>query len=291
MTLKTEIRPPWPDEIPRVQHFLPPAFIFESDPVLLIAVAGRVERIVGALALSLRPLAYLKAGWISMRVEEDDPCGPVLLEQGLVAAWMKDVRRVYFGHTFEENSATAKLLQAAGFETDSVHEVYETDSRELFARLDRVQQRLLARNRIPANAEITTLLPAVVPKARKFLAAQTPRTVSAVAMETATYKPEHSYALFVDGELKGLLLSRRIGNVSHVGLRLVDRSLRGHFNWADVMLLHASARAGVQTGLEISRFEFNPEEHEDTRQFARLNGARLVGRRLLFTKMRPIEWS
>jgi hypothetical protein len=290
-SIPVQVRPPWPDEMPRVQHFIPFGFLFEPDPFLLIAVAGRVERIVGALALSLKPLTHLKAGWISMRVEDEDRVRMDLLEEGLKAAWMKEVRRVYFGHTFEENSAPAKLLRSAGFETESVHEVYEADSRAIFERLDRIYQRLRARNFIPANAEITTLLPAVIPKARKFLAEQMLRSASAVAIETAAYKPDHSYALFVAGEMKGLLLSRRVGNISHIGLRVVDRNLRGRFDWANLALLHASARAGVQTGLEISRFEFNPEEHEDTRQFARLNGARLVGRRLLFTIMRPLEWS
>jgi hypothetical protein len=290
-TTTTQVREPWPDELPRVQHFLPSGFLFETDPFLLIAVVGRVERIVGALALSLKPLASLKAGWVSMRVEDDDPIGMRLLDEGLKAAWMRDVRRVYFGHTFAEDSTAAKSLRAAGFEIETVHEVYETDSREIFARLDRIYQRLCARNFIPANVEITTLLPAVVAKARKFLTEQMSQSASALAIETAAYKPEHSYALFVNGEMKGLLLSRRVGNISHVGLRVVDRSLRGRFDWANLALLHASARAGVQTGLEISRFEFNPEEHEDTRQFAGLNGARLVGRRLLFTIMRPLEWS
>jgi hypothetical protein len=290
-SIPVQVRPPWPDEMPRVQHFIPFGFLFEPDPFLLIAVAGRVERIVGALALSLKPLAHLKAGWISMRMEDEGRARRDLLEEGLKAAWTRNVQRVYFGHTFEENSDPAKLLQAAGFETESVHEVYETDSREIFARLDRIYGRLCARNLIPANIEITTLLPAVIRKARKFLAEQMPHSVSALAIETAAFRPEDSYALFVGGEMKGLLLSRRVGNISHVGLRVVDRSLRGRFDWANLLLLHASARAGVQTGLEISRFEFNPEEHEDTRQFARLNGARLVGRRLLFTIMRPLEWS
>src|SRR2546423_15540607 len=99
-----QVRAPWPDELPRVQHFLPLAFLFEPEPFLLIAVSGRVERIVGALVLSLKPLAHLKAGWISMRVENDDPSGAVLLEEGIKAGWMQGVRRIYFGQTFAEDS-------------------------------------------------------------------------------------------------------------------------------------------------------------------------------------------
>jgi hypothetical protein len=182
-------------------------------------------------------------------------------------------------------------LLASGFEIESIHDAYEVSSREIFERLDRIYQRLCARNLIPANAEITPLLPPVIAKAREFLVREMPQNAMVVGIETARYKPEHSFALFVDGELKGLLLSRRVGNISHVGLRVVATELRSLSGWANLFLLHTATRSGLQTGLETSRFEFDPDEHEDTAQFARLSGARFIGRRLLFSIMRPIEWS
>ena len=97
----------------------------------------------------------------------------------------------------------------------------------------------------------------------------------------AGYKPEHSLALLVRGEVRGVLLCRRHGRVSHVGLRLVAPELRGGLAWANLLLLHASTASGVSTGQERSRFEFSPAEHADTRQFAQGVGAKFLGRRVL----------
>lgn len=76
-----------------------------------------------------------------------------------------------------------------------------------------------------------------------------------------------------------------------MGLRVVAEELRGGLGWANLLLLNATLSSGLQTGLEISRFEFNPEQHLDTKQFAQLNDARLVGRRLLLKIIRSAQKS
>jgi hypothetical protein len=282
-----EVRPPWPDEIPRVQHFLPPAFLFDPNPFLLVAVAGRVERLIGALAMTLRPLEKIKATWLCIRVEDQHPSGAEMLLGGLDEAWARGAQSVYFGQTVDEESEAAEGLRKMGFVPAAVHEVYEMDAKEIWERTDRIRQRLLARNLIPPDVELTTLQPSVVPKVRKFLIANLPESASVLALETAGYKAEHSIALIQGGEIKGVLLCRRVGPVSYVGLRVVAEELRGGLGWANLLLLNATLSSGLQTGLEISRFEFNPEQHLDTKQFAELNEARLVGRRLLLKIQRP----
>jgi hypothetical protein len=114
-----------------------------------------------------------------------------------------------------------------------------------------------------------------------------PSSASAMALETAGYKAENSLALILNGEVKGILLCRRIGRMAHLGLRVVAKELRGGLAWANLVLLHAAMSSGLQTGLETTRFEFNPEQHLDTRQFAEINGAKLVSRRLLFKIAKP----
>jgi len=46
-----DIRPAWPEEIQRLRHFLPGAFLADADPFTCVAVQGRVERFVGAATL------------------------------------------------------------------------------------------------------------------------------------------------------------------------------------------------------------------------------------------------
>ena len=109
-----------------------------------------------------------------------------------------------------------------------------------------------------------------------------PSSASALALETGGYKAEHSIALIQNSEVKGVLLSRRAGKISYTGLRVVAEELRGGFGWANLILMHTSIASGLQTGLEVIRFEFDPKQHHDTQQFADLSGARLVTRRFLF---------
>jgi hypothetical protein len=196
---------------------------------------------------------------------------------------------VHFGQTIDEKSPAAEALRVAGFQPSAVHEVYEVDSHQMGARLERIYQRLQSRSLIPADVELTTLQPSVISKARRFLLENLPSSASALALETASYKAEHSLALMQGGEIKGVVLCRRVGTVAHVGLRVVAEELRGGFGWANLVLLHASISSGLQTGLETTRFEFNPGQHHDTKQFANLHGAKLVGRRLLFKVEKPLK--
>ena len=288
MTATAEVRLPWPDEMPRVQHFLPPAFLFDPKPFLLVAVSGRVERLVGAVALT-RPLENNPTAWLHLRIENEHPLGAELLEEGLAEAWQSGADDVHFAQTMEEQSPRAAVLQEAGFTATAVHEVYEVDSAEMGLRLDRIYQRMHARNLVPSDIELTTLQPNVLPRVRKFLLENLPSSVSALALETAGYKAEHSLALVQNGAIKGVLLCRRAANVAFVGLRVVAEELRGGFGWANLILLHASISSGLQTGLEVTRFEFNPGQHHDTKQFAEINRARLVGRRLLLRIKNPAK--
>jgi N-acetylglutamate synthase-like GNAT family acetyltransferase len=281
------IRPPWPDEIPRLQHFLPAGFLFDDDPFLLVAVSGRVERFVAALAMTLRPLQKIKATWLCVRVDNNHSSGGELLRRSLDEAWQRGAQSVYFGQTIDEEADAARGLKQMGFEPAAVHEVYEVDSRQIWERTERIRQRLHARALIPPDVELTTLQPSVVPRARKFLVANLPESASILALETAGYKAEHSIALLQNGEVKGVLLSRRLGPVSYVGLRAVAEELRGGVGWANLLMLNATLASGLQTGLETVRFEFNPDQHLDTKQFAEVNRARLVGRRVLFKIQRP----
>ena len=282
MSAKPEVRPPWPDEIWRVQFFLPSAFLFDEAPFLLVAVSGRVERLVGVAALTLRRSDQSPTSWLYLRVESENPASVDLLQGALAEAWRHGVESVHFGQTIDESSPAAATLREAGFETSAVHEVYEVPSAEMGGRLQRIYEKMLSRRLIPDDVQLMTIQPTLIAKVRDFLFEEMPGSASAMALETAGYKAEHSFALLQNGAVKGVVLSRRAGPVAHVGLRVVAKELRGGLAWANLLLLHASMASGLRTGLQVSRFEFNPNQHLDTRQFAQLHGAKLVGRRLLF---------
>jgi hypothetical protein len=261
--------------------------LFDAKPFVLVAVMGRVERFVGIVALSDRPLQHLRSSWINLRVLNQHIVGQELLLRAMDEAWKRDMRAVYFSQTVRADSPMAQALQAIGFEQSAVHEVYEMEARPLFERIDRIYQRMRTRNSFPPDVELMTLQRSLVSKVRSFLRENLPGSASTLAQETAGYKAEHSIALLQNGEIKGVVLGRRRGNVGHTGLRVVAKELRGGSGWANLLMLHTTLSSGLQTGLEIARFEFNPELHHDTQQFAALHGARLVTRRLLFRANNP----
>jgi hypothetical protein len=274
----------------RVRYFLPGAFLFDRDPFLLVAVAGEVERFVGAAALSLRLLATAGGAWLYLRgeeVREQAEIARELVRQSLQEAWRQGAARVFLSPTLEEDSEEARHFLAAGFVCESVTERYEIEARPLGERLERIYQRLRSAGMLPPNVELQVLQPAIIATVRQFLWEHMPHSASLLALETAGHRPENSLALFVAGEIKGVLLSRRDGPVSQVGLRVVAPELRSGSGWANLLLLHESIRSGLLSGLEVSRFEFDPQLHPDTREFAKTSGARHLGRRILLRMDRP----
>ncbi len=284
------VRPPWPDEIPRLRHYLPEAFLFDDKPALFVGVAGSAERLVAVGALVRRPVP----------APDDGPAALLYLrtrEGEQQVAWIKSlaraaldyacrhgIRRICAGQTFAEESPVASALVETGFTPESITEVHVVDSRATLERLRRVYLRLRERGAIPVGARLNTLLPGLVQPVRQFLRAHLPGSASNLAAETAGYKPENSLVLLVRGEVKGALLSRRDGATAFVGLRVVAPELRGGIGWANLLLLYGSLEATVHNGLKESHFEFNPGHHVDTSQFARLSDARLVGRRVLLAR-------
>jgi len=285
-----EIRPAWPDELWRLKHYLPAAYLYEENPSFYVAVRGRVERLVAAAALSVNPLRSPEADLLFLRAEqlpERIELMDALVRRALDAAWEAGARSVRFGQTIDTDSPDAGMLRRAGFVEDEIHELYETPADTAWRGLDHIYRRLRDRHLIPMGAELTTLLPSVIGEARSFLLQHLPRSFSTLALESAGFKPEHSLALWLDGELKGILLCRRTGNTSHTGLRLVAPELRGGVAWANLLLVHASAKVAVQSGVVCIRFELNPALHEDTRQLAAILKARLVSRPALFRMDAP----
>ena len=267
----------------RVGYFLPAAFLFDSTPFLLVAVKGRVERLVGAVALSLKPGEKLTAGSLCFRADEEKATLiPALVRRALEQAWAMGARQVAMRQTVEEDSDVDRALRQIGFAPISVNELYEAPaSGPLWESFGQIHARLRAGKLLPKGIGLTTLQPGLIPGVREFLASHLPASLSALAVENAGYRPEHSLALLLQGEVKGVLLCRRSGRAAFIGLLAVAPDLRGATGWANFLLLHEGVYSGARGGLDVIRFELNPEVHADTLQVARRLRARLTGRRVL----------
>ena len=279
-----EVRGPWPDELARLRHFIPEAFLYEENPVLFVGVAGRVERIVAAGALSFQPMRSTGAGLLFLRTEpgEDRAAWITALARfALSRAEARGLRWVYLGSSYDEESVTGRALQANGFGFEDRNEVFAIEARSVWERLHRIYERLRGHEMIPPGVRLSTLLPDLLGPVRRFVLQHMPASAELLAAETAGYKPEHSLVLLVRGEVKGVLLCRRDAQKSFVGLRVVAPELRGGIGWANLLLLYVSLGSALQSGLTETHFEANATLHADTRQMAQLFGARLVGSRVL----------
>ena len=280
-----EVRCPWPDELPRLRHFLPAVFLLDARPEGFVVVRGRVERIVAAAALSQHKLADgSRVGVLHLRADatggEYFSLATALSQRTLAAAWQAGSARVFLGQTVEESSDLAGFWQHQGFTPVTTHEVYELPVHPLWERLEHIHSLLSARGLIPANAQVLGMLPRLFQPVHRFLIDHLPAATSLLSTQSAGYHPDHSLVLMVGGEVKGVLLCRRQAGQAVTGLRLVAPELRGGLAWANLLLLHRSVDSGLRSGLETCRFELNPAEHADTRQLAQFEHARLAGRRL-----------
>ena len=279
-----EIRRPWPDELTRLDHFLPPVTTGATGggarvESALVAVRGRVERLVGAAVLSPNAARDgVQTRRLRLRIDEVPErrlaLAKTLLKGALEIAWAAGTERVVFTGMLDEGSELAAVLRGLGFREASVRDIYGLPARPLLERLERIHTRLRASGAIPGGVEVTTLQPEVFAAARAFIHRHLPGHDAAMAMESSAFRPEHSLALWRDGELAGVLLVGRTGRTAIVTLRLVAPELRGGLAWANVLLLYTGIRSAVDTGLETLSFEVNPELHEDTRQFAQAQGVR-----------------
>ena len=182
-----------------------------------------------------------------------------------------------------EREIEAAVLHGLGFATEEAREVFEADPRAARERLELLYQRLSARGLIPADARVEYLRDEFLPGARQLLARNLPADATdqpVLAAEDEGYRQRDSFVLLHGGEVRGLMLARREGSVSHAGVQVVAVALRGGIGWASLLLNYHSNREAVEWGVETVQFTADPAEHTRTLEFARLWDARPIGRRV-----------
>ncbi len=273
------VRPPWPDEMSRLQNFLPLAFrLGDGPPHLGVTVQGATERMTGAFGLRAAGSDDARDARLCLRVAEV-PGRLVLLEalarRALALAREEGVASVTLQQALDIDTPDAGVLRGLGFVEHERQEVYHCSLTTVLARLDPLHRRLLAGlGRLPAGVELTRLLPDMADTARRFLEENMPEGQPALEAEQHVGGVPLSMVLWLNGQIKGLLLFERDGTVGHCRLRVVARELRG--GWANLCLLHAGVRAARDSGAVWARFELNPARHEETQRLARSLDATLV---------------
>jgi len=281
-----QIRPPWKDELLRVREFMPRAFEAHSPAHVLIGVQGSLERIVAGAAI-LGPtqsdtkltLAWRVAGQ-RYRTRE------VLLGLLGAAAQLKKKTapsdRLQVAAMVDENSVEAEVLREIGFSVEAVHDVYEVSAPALWERLEPLHHRLTRRGLIPVNYKLAHLTQEKMVEAAGLMSRFLPDGDNPLSETNEGFRLEHSYVLLVDDVVKGLLLCRNSGEVSHVGAVLVTRDLQGGYGWANFVLHYESLREAIEYGVKRVQFTADPALHPNTSGFVVSWGARRIGAKIRF---------
>ncbi len=282
VTAGMEVRPPWPDEMARVREFLPrcaPA----NPAAWTVAVHGAAARLVAAAARVTAANAR-RGELLSWRLAAEKYRTAAVLAPLFARALAGAAGVVRTAGFPEEQSVEAAVLRAQGFVPDAVQQVFEMDAAPLFERLAALRERLTARGLIPADARVVRLTDEWLPAARRLYAQHVPGEALEEAGGTlldaghAGYLQDHSDILLVGDSLRGLLLSRHVNGVSHVGAILVAPELRGGHAWAQVALFQGSRPPGVEQPVKTVRFTADEHLHPNSVQFGRLWQGRAIGR-------------
>ena len=268
------IRPPTPPELVRLREWMPLAFRGKVDLFWHVAVLGRHARIVGAAAVLLPPDGSARLLWqVIGEVAGRADVLPPLFTAALDSARTRGAACLRTANMVEEGSTAGTLLQSLGFEVVGKQEVFEISTAALHAYLEPLYRQLVERGRIPADARVESLRDEFLPAARALFARHLPNhdgpADAVLARDEEGYRQSESYALLVGGEVRGVVLRRKDGAVSHTGAILVARALRGGSGWAHLMLLYWGNVHSMADGTETGRFTADAHLHRNTLNFAR----------------------
>lgn len=280
LSLTPTIRPPFPDELPRVMGLLPHT---PAQHAIRIAVVGRVERIAAAAVLYF-PTAERVSGLLRFTASTAQ-YAPGIIPEVLVPlaaeARIAGAAEVVLVGSVAEDHPLGPLLLEAGFERYRQTELYAVSAVAVLERVEPVYQRLVTRQLIPGNVRVLVPRGAWMPKLRKFLDRQQRNLAERLDAEEG-FTVEHSLALIVDQEIKGAFFTRNRGRESYLGLMLLDESLRGGLPWANTMMMREMLQFGMSVGVEKLIGEVHPGEHRGSQQIARASGAELICKRWQF---------
>ena len=278
------VRPPWPDELPRLADvFRGYPFQRASRPLLLLTSSGGVERIaavaggfepvdgVAGLTLHARPryLAMTETGLAT------------LLEAAAAAASEAGVTKLITTDDLRTGDPRVAALERNGFTVSRRLEVWATELARIQERVERVQARLDhagRTNRFHAEPMRAEYLPAVrMLMATEHLLEGQEITLADIGETTGRgYEPTLSFAVFAGDTLAGAILARRAGTEA-VAVEAVAPAWRGGGD----LVHHALFRACIQTSAALGARQFiytvDTAGHVDTGRMARRSGSRLLG--------------
>jgi GNAT superfamily N-acetyltransferase len=280
-----EIRPPWPDEIPRLKGFLRGAFRLAPEGTRVLVLGARdPERLLGAAvfspsagetaptmftgSLGLRPRA-LAAGH-----------GSLLLRRVVEEVRKLQGRRLAFAAASRD--AVGTLLESEGFSCSRTEEFWRLDLARIQARLERIA----ARFRLDASLRVRAarmedrdpLIPLVTHYG--LCEAHKIQFQDARCAHEGGYDCGLSSVVEHKGRIVGALLIRGSGGLTgHADVRAVAGEYLQKSGQLNFLLLQRSVSAALREGYQNSTLTVNPGRDAETRALAMRSGGVLCDSR------------
>jgi len=236
------VRPARPEEQRRWCALLPYAAAGRKEVEVWLVVVGRVERIVGAVALlpsfveeeALVEISSPRGSFITqIRMAMDLLVGRAR-ERG--AKWLKTKG------TLSERSPLFELLRTLGFEATGKHDVYRLDFAAFSERLEHIFQRTFRRHSPPGKLEVVCGIGGWRAKLIAFLQREAPFLLEKVDCEYG-YRARHAFLLLVDGEVQSVLFSETQNGNSFIAYQYVSAEFRQGFPLAYLLTTRESLRS------------------------------------------------
>lgn len=281
------IRPPWPDEVPRVFDAFPRGRRDAAvHPFVAVATTAGVERIVGVAGI-FPHVAAVSGISFTLRPRYFAVCDE-LLDTAIRCARRVGSRQIVTLDDLADGSPAVLALQRHGFVLHQRLEVWSTPLTHIAERVERVQTRMDKAGR-SLTIQIRSLTLADIKAVQHLMAEEGLLAGESVALESretpSGFSPALSFVVYDGHELVGAILARSTG-VATVAIEAeaVARRWRNGLNHAHHLLLRATVTAARNLGAQEFVYTVNASGEIDTGRMARRTHSRLLGERLRLVK-------
>ncbi len=285
------VRPPWPDELPRIADAFPRGRVNRALHPLVLVAPGSPERMVGFAGV-LEPLEGQTGLTCALRPRYlDSPDGDRLLSAAVHLARSLGARSIRTIDDLPSGSPIGPALKRAGFVVTATSEFWKLEIPALARRLGRSQVRLASDPRL-GEFEVEPPGPADLPGVQTLLAdagllsPERRRALSPSDPGTG-YTPALSAVVRQRGQVVAVALLKTQVGAAVVDALVVDPSCRRGFHLPVHLALRHCTQACLAAGLSGLVFAADRERAKAALRIARRSGGRLAGGIEIFSQ--PLE--
>lgn len=280
------VRPPWPDELPRLADAFPQGRFNRPLHSLLLVAPGSPERIVGFAGV-LEPVDGRTGLTCAIRPRFiDSPEADRLLAAAVRLARELGVRELRTADDLPPDAPIAPALARAGFSHAVTQEIWELGTGVLVARLDRLRARLARRpgllRRLDDEFTLEPLGAGNLPGVKALLAADdllpSERRYSLdTFLSACAYDPRLSLVVRRGERVVAVALVKSQSRLLYVEAIAIAADLRGGMRSPLLSALHAIAQGNVRAELPGWILPLEPARAPAALRLARRSGGRIVG--------------